>query len=171
MGYREFVDLLLGEELGLREGRRLRTALKLSGLPHHKTLEEFDFGEVGRSSRCPAELIRRRAGRGDGDADLGGGADSVEPQHSPGLGHHPDPGAVGPDTWVQPGDSRTTKALLSAKRYGPDKSHPRRSGAPFVIHHSHVGQASTKGPGLGGARSRCRSDGIVGPIGKCAGRR
>jgi len=43
MGYRDFVDLLLGEELGLREGRRLRTALKLSGLPHHKTLEEFDF--------------------------------------------------------------------------------------------------------------------------------
>jgi DNA replication protein DnaC len=43
MGYREFVDLLLGEELGLREGRRLRTALKLSGLPHHKTLDEFDF--------------------------------------------------------------------------------------------------------------------------------
>ncbi len=43
MGYRDFVDLLLGEELGLREGRRLRTALKLSGLPHHKTLDEFDF--------------------------------------------------------------------------------------------------------------------------------
>lgn len=43
MGYRDFVDLLLGEELGLREGRRLKTALKLSGLPHHKTLEEFDF--------------------------------------------------------------------------------------------------------------------------------
>ncbi len=43
MGYREFVDLLLGEELGLREGRRLKTALKLSGLPHHKSLDEFDF--------------------------------------------------------------------------------------------------------------------------------
>ena len=43
MGYRDFVDLLLGEELGLREGRRLKTALKLSGLPHHKTLDEFDF--------------------------------------------------------------------------------------------------------------------------------
>src|ERR687889_298869 len=43
MGYREFIDLLLGEELGLREGRRFRTALKLSGLPHHKTLDEFDF--------------------------------------------------------------------------------------------------------------------------------
>ncbi|HEX2298976.1 MAG TPA: IS21-like element helper ATPase IstB [Pseudonocardiaceae bacterium] len=43
MGYREFIDLLLGEELGLREGRRFRTALKLSGLPHHKTLDAFDF--------------------------------------------------------------------------------------------------------------------------------
>jgi DNA replication protein DnaC len=43
MGYLDFVDLLLEEELGLREGRRFRNALKLSGLPHHKTLEEFDF--------------------------------------------------------------------------------------------------------------------------------
>ena len=36
MGYREFIDTVLGEELGQREGRRFRTALKLSGLPHHK---------------------------------------------------------------------------------------------------------------------------------------
>ena len=43
MGYLEFLDLLLEEELGLREGRRFRNALKLSGLPHHKTLDEFDF--------------------------------------------------------------------------------------------------------------------------------
>jgi DNA replication protein DnaC len=43
MGYREFIDTVLGEELGLREGRRFRTALKLSGLPHHKTLDKFDF--------------------------------------------------------------------------------------------------------------------------------
>jgi len=43
MGYLDFVDLMLEEELGLREGRRFRNALKLSGLPHHKTLEEFDF--------------------------------------------------------------------------------------------------------------------------------
>lgn len=43
MGYRDFVDLLLEEELGLREGRRFRNALKLSGLPHHKTIDEFDF--------------------------------------------------------------------------------------------------------------------------------
>ena len=43
MGYLDFVDLLIEEELGLREGRRFRNALKLSGLPHHKTLDEFDF--------------------------------------------------------------------------------------------------------------------------------
>ncbi len=43
LGYLDFLDLILEEELGLREGRRFRNALKLSGLPHHKTLEEFDF--------------------------------------------------------------------------------------------------------------------------------
>jgi DNA replication protein DnaC len=43
MGYLDFVDLLLEEEVGLREGRRFRNALKLSGLPHHKTLDQFDF--------------------------------------------------------------------------------------------------------------------------------
>jgi len=34
---------LLGEELGVREGRRFRNALKLSGLPQHKSLTDFDF--------------------------------------------------------------------------------------------------------------------------------
>lgn len=43
MGYLDFLDLLLAEELGIKEGRRFRNALKLSGLPHHKTLDEFDF--------------------------------------------------------------------------------------------------------------------------------
>ena len=43
MGYLDFLDLLLGEELGVREGRRFRNALRLSGLPHRKTLTEFDF--------------------------------------------------------------------------------------------------------------------------------
>jgi DNA replication protein DnaC len=43
MGYLDFLDLLLEEEVGLREGRRFRNALKLSGLPHHKGLDGFDF--------------------------------------------------------------------------------------------------------------------------------
>jgi DNA replication protein DnaC len=43
MGYLDFLDLLLEEEVGLRDGRRFRNALNVSGLPHHKTLDEFDF--------------------------------------------------------------------------------------------------------------------------------
>jgi DNA replication protein DnaC len=43
MGYLEFLDLVLEEESGLKDGRRFRNALKLSGLPHHKSLDEFDF--------------------------------------------------------------------------------------------------------------------------------
>jgi DNA replication protein DnaC len=43
MGYREFLDLVLEDELGVRESRRFRNALKLSGLPHHKGLDAFDF--------------------------------------------------------------------------------------------------------------------------------
>ena len=43
MGYLEFIDLALEEEVGLREGRRFRNALKLSGLPHHKGLDGFDY--------------------------------------------------------------------------------------------------------------------------------
>lgn len=39
----DFLDLVLGEEIELREQRRFRNALKLSGLPHHKTLAEFDY--------------------------------------------------------------------------------------------------------------------------------
>lgn len=43
MGYREFLDFVLEEEVGVRESRRFRNALKLSGLPHHKGLDAFDF--------------------------------------------------------------------------------------------------------------------------------
>src|SRR5215216_3008324 len=57
MGYLDFVDLLLEEEVGLREGRRFRNALKLSGLPHHKTLDEFDFAfQPGLDARKVRDL-------------------------------------------------------------------------------------------------------------------
>jgi DNA replication protein DnaC len=57
MGYLDFVDLLLEEELGLREGRRFRNALKLSGLPHHKTIDEFDFAfQPGLDARKVRDL-------------------------------------------------------------------------------------------------------------------
>ena len=43
LGYLDFLDLIIEEELGIREGRRFRAALRLSKLPHHKTIDEFDF--------------------------------------------------------------------------------------------------------------------------------
>lgn len=43
LGYLDFLDLIVEEELGIRDGRRFRGALRLSKLPHHKTIDEFDF--------------------------------------------------------------------------------------------------------------------------------
>lgn len=43
LGYREFLDLVLETEVGVLEGRRYASRLKLSGLPNHKTLDEFDL--------------------------------------------------------------------------------------------------------------------------------
>ncbi len=42
LGYREFLDLVLEAEVGVLEGRRYSQRLKMAGLPHHKTLDEFD---------------------------------------------------------------------------------------------------------------------------------
>nr|WP_079198795.1 IS21-like element helper ATPase IstB [Streptomyces sp. TSRI0445] len=43
MGYLDFLDLVLAEELAVRDDRRFRQGLRLSKLPHHKTLDEYDF--------------------------------------------------------------------------------------------------------------------------------
>ncbi|MGH3094684.1 MAG: IS21-like element helper ATPase IstB [Streptosporangiales bacterium] len=43
MGYLDFLDLVLEDELGVRESRRYANMLRLSGLPHHKSLDEFNF--------------------------------------------------------------------------------------------------------------------------------
>lgn len=43
MGYLDFIDLVLSEELAVREDRRFRTGLRISKLPHHKTLDDDDF--------------------------------------------------------------------------------------------------------------------------------
>ncbi len=42
LGYRELIDLVLESEIGVLEGRRYESRLRLSGLPHHKTLDDFD---------------------------------------------------------------------------------------------------------------------------------
>jgi DNA replication protein DnaC len=43
LGYLDFLELVLSEELAVRDDRRLRQGLRLSRLPHHKTLDEYDF--------------------------------------------------------------------------------------------------------------------------------
>lgn len=43
MTYSAFLDQLLNEEVATKEDRRLKTALKIAGLPFEKTLEEYDF--------------------------------------------------------------------------------------------------------------------------------
>jgi DNA replication protein DnaC len=43
LGYLDFLDLVLSEELAVRDDRRYRQSLRLSKLPHHKTLDEYDF--------------------------------------------------------------------------------------------------------------------------------
>lgn len=43
MGYLDFLDLVLSEELAVRDDRRFRQGLRLSRLPHHKTLDQYDF--------------------------------------------------------------------------------------------------------------------------------
>ena len=43
MGYVDLIDLVLSEELAVREDRRFRTGLRTSKLPHHRTLEDYDF--------------------------------------------------------------------------------------------------------------------------------
>ena len=68
MGYRELVDLVLEEEVGVLEGRRYASRLKLSGLPHHKTFDDFELAfQPELDPRRVAELrslrfLERRAG-------------------------------------------------------------------------------------------------------------
>jgi DNA replication protein DnaC len=43
LGYLDFLDLVLQEELAVRDERRFRAGLNQSKLPHHKTLDDYDF--------------------------------------------------------------------------------------------------------------------------------
>lgn len=49
MGYLDFLNLVLSEELAIRDDRRFRQALRLSRLPHHKTPDEYDLSCATRS--------------------------------------------------------------------------------------------------------------------------
>jgi DNA replication protein DnaC len=52
-----FLDRLMDEELTYREERRIRTSLKLSGLPTGQTLANFDFGFQPSIERSQIETL------------------------------------------------------------------------------------------------------------------
>ncbi|MEU8403144.1 IS21-like element helper ATPase IstB [Nonomuraea sp. NPDC048892] len=43
LDFLDFLDLVLEEEHAVREERRIRHALRISKMPHHKTLDDYDF--------------------------------------------------------------------------------------------------------------------------------
>jgi DNA replication protein DnaC len=43
LGYLDFLDLVLEEEHAIREERRIHHALRVSKMPHYKTLDDYDF--------------------------------------------------------------------------------------------------------------------------------
>ncbi len=49
--YLAFLDRLLQEEVTAKEERRVKTSLKIAGLPFEKTIEEYDFGFHGALSK------------------------------------------------------------------------------------------------------------------------
>lgn len=54
LGYLDFLDLILEEELAVREERRFRHALRLSRLPHYKTIRACRTTRRSRSTTSPA---------------------------------------------------------------------------------------------------------------------
>lgn len=59
MGYLDFLDLVLAEELAGRDDRRFRPGLRLSKLPHHKTLDKYDLSVASRNPPSPRATERR----------------------------------------------------------------------------------------------------------------
>ncbi|MEU6038651.1 ATP-binding protein [Actinomadura sp. NPDC047616] len=62
MGYLDFLDMVLEEEQAIKEERRIWHALRVSGMPHHKTIEDFDFSyQPGLDVRKVAMVNRSRS--------------------------------------------------------------------------------------------------------------
>jgi len=53
----QFLELVVGTERDFREERRVRTALKLSGLPIGKTIDAYDFGFARGVDRQKVEML------------------------------------------------------------------------------------------------------------------
>jgi DNA replication protein DnaC len=76
--YLSFLDRLLQEEVSAREERRVKTSLKIAGLPVEKTIEEYDFGFH--------ESLDKRSVMGLFDLDFIGRKENVVFLGPPGVG-------------------------------------------------------------------------------------
>jgi len=43
IGYLDLIDLVLSDEIAVRDDSQFRNALRISKLPHHKTIDDYDF--------------------------------------------------------------------------------------------------------------------------------
>jgi hypothetical protein len=112
LGYLDFLDLIVEEELGIRDGRRFRQALRLSKLPHHKTLDEFDYAfqpdlDVRKVKRPSQPVIHRHQQQYSSTGSAGGRENTPRGRIS-----------------ILPG--RALDLLHQPRRYGPPT--PRRRG-------------------------------------------
>ena len=68
LGYADFLDLVLGEEAAAKEDRRYASALRQAGLPHHKTIGDFDFAfQPGLDPRKVKDLAALTFTAGNGN--------------------------------------------------------------------------------------------------------
>ena len=108
LGYADFPGLILGEETAAKDDRRFTSALHVSGLPHHKTLDDHVDGsphrarpEPGRTRLrpAPAPVRKRQADQRPAVRLLVGAPRGTSPmgqdtagQHALDTPHHPDVG-------------------------------------------------------------------------------
>ena len=105
LGYRQFLDLLLEEEVGVVEGRKYASRLKLSGLPYRKTLSEFDCSfQPELDPKRLSELGSLRFVGEEGEHPRTRTAGRRQDSHSRGTGHGKPSGAV---TWSVTSPSTT----------------------------------------------------------------
>lgn len=57
LAHHRFLEALIGEEISWREERRVKTSLRISGLPTGKTLQSFDFAFQPSVERSRIEML------------------------------------------------------------------------------------------------------------------
>lgn len=114
LGHSVFLDRLLTAEAAAREERRIRTSLKLSGLPHGITLASFDFAFQPAVERRKIEPLATAQWIRDRQALLLLGPPGVGKSHlAAGLGVQPS-SAASPSSSIALKNSPTIRVGMHA---------------------------------------------------------